>query len=61
MFTDLGVSIALACVLLGCGMAWGQQAEYESFEDGVPACFAATRAASPKSRENLTPVKAAGR
>jgi chondroitin-sulfate-ABC endolyase/exolyase len=39
--------IPFACVLLfGCGMAWGQQAEYESFEDGVPAYFAATRAGS---------------
>ncbi len=33
-------------LLLGCGSAWGQQAEYESFEEGVPAHFAATRAGS---------------
>ena len=32
-----------ACMLSACTMAWGQQAEYESFEDGLPACFTATR------------------
>ena len=35
-----------ACMLSACAMAWGQQAEYESFEYGVPPYFAATRAAS---------------
>ena len=39
--------ISLACaMLLGCGVAQAQQAEVESFEDAVPAYFAATRAGS---------------
>jgi len=36
----------LACMLIWCGMAWGQQTDIESFEDGVPAHSAATRAGS---------------
>ena len=40
------VLILSACMLPACAMAWGQQAEYESFEDGVPAYFAGTRAES---------------
>ncbi len=32
-----------ACVLSACGTASGQDAGYESFEDGVPAYFVATR------------------
>ncbi len=35
-----------ACVLSACAMAWGKEAEYESFEDRVPPYFVATRAAS---------------
>ena len=38
--------VVSACMLPACAMAWGQEAEYESFEDGVPAYFAATRAES---------------
>ena len=34
------------CLLFGCGLAWGQPTAYESFEDGVPAYFTATRAGS---------------
>jgi len=33
-------------MLLGCGLAFGQQSQYESFENGVPACYTASRAAS---------------
>lgn len=36
----------VVCMLLGCDMAWSQQAKYESFEDGVPAYFTAARAGS---------------
>jgi hypothetical protein len=42
----IGASVAFACAISACAVAWGQEAEYESFEDGVPACFAATRAES---------------
>jgi len=39
--------MAPAFVLLACPLAWCQQGEYyESFEDGAPAHFAATRAES---------------
>lgn len=44
---EMGVTrmfMVFACVLPAGAMAWGQQGEYyESFEDGVPAYFAATR------------------
>ncbi|MBM4079629.1 MAG: hypothetical protein FJ278_08010, partial [Planctomycetes bacterium] len=40
------IRMAFACVLLGCGMGWSQQMDIESFEDGVPGHFAATRAES---------------
>ena len=46
MSTTVGMTMVFTCVLLGCGMVWGQQAEYESFEEGVPAHFTATRAES---------------
>ena len=39
------VAVAV-CMLLGCGIARGKQAVYESFEDGVPAYFTAARAGS---------------
>ena len=32
------------CLLLGCNMAWSQEARFESFERGVPAHFTAARA-----------------
>jgi len=36
--------VAFTFVLAACTMAWGQQGEYyESFEDGVPPYFTATR------------------
>jgi chondroitin-sulfate-ABC endolyase/exolyase len=38
--------VLLACVLPLCAAAWGQDTGYESFEDGVPAYFIATRAES---------------
>jgi len=38
--------MAFGFVLSACTTAWGQQAEYESFEDGVPAYFAAARGES---------------
>ena len=38
--------VAFACAVSVCAAAWGEQAEYESFEDGVPAYFATTRAES---------------
>ena len=38
--------MGLACVPIACALASGQQAEYESFEDGVPPYFAATRVES---------------
>ncbi len=38
--------MVFALVLSTCAVAGGQQADYESFEDGIPAHFAATRAAS---------------
>ena len=38
------IFVTSACVALACTMAWGQQDEYyESFEDGAPAYFKATR------------------
>jgi len=41
------MGIDFAFMLAACTMAWGQQGEYyESFEDGVPAYFAATRGES---------------
>ncbi|MEN6301231.1 MAG: chondroitinase family polysaccharide lyase [Armatimonadia bacterium] len=40
------VLMALALVVSSCAVAQGQQAGYESFEDGVPGYFAATRADS---------------
>ena len=38
--------MAFAFVLPACTMAWSQQPAYESFEEGVPTCFTATRAGS---------------
>ena len=38
--------VVFASMLLACAMAWSQEAEYESFEDGVPPYFAATRVES---------------
>lgn len=35
--------ILVACVLAASATAWGQESEYESFEDGVPKYFAASR------------------
>ncbi len=40
------VSMVFTFVLPACSVVWGQQSEYESFEEGVPAYFAATRAES---------------
>ncbi len=40
------VSMVFTFVLPACTIAWGQQSEYESFEEGVPAHFTATRAES---------------
>ena len=40
------VFIVSAWLLPACAMAWSQEAEYESFEDGVPPYFAATRVES---------------
>ena len=40
----ISVFAALTSVLVVCSMAWGQQSTYcESFEDGVPDAFTATR------------------
>jgi chondroitin-sulfate-ABC endolyase/exolyase len=41
-----GAFMAFACMLSACAMTWGQEAEYESFEDGAPAYFTATRGES---------------
>ena len=41
-----GMAMVFAFVLPACTIAWGQQPEYDSFEEGVPAYFTATRAQS---------------
>lgn len=44
MSTAFWRCMAFPSVLLGCSLAWGQAADYESFEEGVPAYFTATQA-----------------
>ena len=39
----MGRVVFVVCTLLGSDAAWSQRVQYESFEDGVPACFISAR------------------